>query len=149
MLKSECITTSKASKIKVEENNKSAVFLNPEKHLFHKIRIDGCVITKGKRADYLVQKEKVGQVIVELKGKNILHAADQIKATLHHIQPHTQEYRKIAGLIVCHQVPSGANTQLQKRKVEYFKAYQMHLHAVAQNEEYVFENVFTATPLKK
>ena len=68
---------------KVEENGRKAIFLNPENAPIKKVRIDGCLIVGDtRRADFIVSKPGVVDVIVELKGKDIYHAKDQIVATL-------------------------------------------------------------------
>jgi len=150
-MKNECITPTTDSKIKVEESGRSAVFINNERKQFFKIRIDGCEVKTGIRADYVVRKNGVGQVIIELKGTDIAHAAQQIMSTAQYLISQKEEHKKTAGLIVCRQVPSGANTQLQKDKNACARKYNMPLHVVAKNEEYLFEKVlaYGGKPLKK
>ena len=105
----DCIETVRDSKPKVEENGRKAIFLNPERVSIKKVRVDGCLI----KEDGL----KVIDVIVELKGKDIYHARDQILATLPFWRAYPSFSTKIAGLIVCTRSPLAASElQLMKKK---------------------------------
>jgi hypothetical protein len=116
----DCIQSVCDSKPKVEENGRKAVFLNPERVPVKKVRVDGCLITGNTpRADYIVSKPGVVDVIVELKGKDIFHAKDQILATLPFWKVHPPFSGKIAGLIVCSKSPmSASDLQVMKAKVK-------------------------------
>lgn len=70
------------SRVKVEENGRSAIFVNNERAKFHKVKVDGGLIDNQLCADYVVSKDQVGSVVVELKGTDIEHAVDQIDATI-------------------------------------------------------------------
>jgi hypothetical protein len=62
----DCIETVRDSKPKVEENGRKAIFLNPERVSIKKVRVDGCLIKEdGLKADYIVSKPEVIDVIVE------------------------------------------------------------------------------------
>lgn len=115
-----CIQTVYDSKPKVEENGRKAVFLNPERAAIKKVRVDGCLIVSDTlRADYIVSKPGAVDVIVELKGKDIYHARDQIVATLSFWRAHPPFSEKIAGLIICSKSPmSSSDLQVMKAKVK-------------------------------
>jgi len=114
----DCVETVRDSKPKVEDNGRKAVFLNPERASIKKVKVDGCLITgEVLKADYIVSKPEVIDVIVELKGKDIYHARDQILATLPIWRAHPPFSIKIAGLIVCTRSPlSASELQLMKAK---------------------------------
>ncbi len=116
----DCIQTVCDSKPKVEENGRKAVFLNPERAAVKKVRVDGCLIVGDSlRADYVVSKPGVVDVIVELKGKDIHHARDQIVATLAFWKTYPSFSAKIAGLIICSRSPmSSSDLQVMKAKVK-------------------------------
>jgi hypothetical protein len=116
----DCIQTVCDSKPKVEENGRKAVFLNPENAAIKKVRVDGCLVTgNSPRADYIVSKPGVVDVIVELKGKDIYHAKDQIVATLSFWKAYPPFSKRIAGLIVCSRSPmSSSDLQVMKAKVK-------------------------------
>ena len=116
----DCIETVCDSKPKVEENGRKAVFLNPERVPIKKVRVDGCLIVSNTpKADYIVSKPDVVDVIVELKGKDIHHAKDQIVATLSFWKAHPPFSQKIAGLIICSKSPmSSSDLQVMKAKAK-------------------------------
>jgi hypothetical protein len=115
----DCIETVSDSKPKVEENGRKVVFLNPERTPVKKVKVDGCLITANvPKADYVVAMPGVIDVIVELKGKDIYHAKDQILATLPFWQAHPPFSAKIAALIVCTKSPmSASELQVMKKKI--------------------------------
>jgi hypothetical protein len=116
----DCIQTVCDSKPKVEENGRKAVFLNPEKAAIRKVRVDGCLIVSDtRRADFIISKPGVVDVIVELKGKDINHARDQIVATLSFWRAYPPFSKRIAGLIICSKSPmSASDLQVMKAKVK-------------------------------
>lgn len=148
MFNSKCVESMNVGKITVEENGKSATFLNKKREEFLKIRIDDCVIKSGKRADWLVEKIPENKaVIIELKGKKVKHALEQIEATVIFLKDRKYK-KKIAGLIVYRSCPD-INTIMQIAKDKFLKKYAMRIHSVSKNEEYIFDKLFTSTPLAK
>ena len=136
-----CIRTVRDSKPKVEENGRKAVFLNPERLSIKKVRVDGCLTTgPGLKADYIVAKPGVIDVIVELKGADVYHAIDQIIATLRFWRSYPPFSTKVAGLIVCSKSPMSAS-DLQVMKVKVLIHHKLWLE-VDENgrKEYEFSN---------
>jgi hypothetical protein len=114
----ECTKTIQDSKPKVEENGRKAVFLNPKREQVKIVHVDGCLIKgSARRADYIVSKPKIVDVIVELKGKGIYHARDQIMATLPLWRSQPPFSSQIAALIVCSKSPASAS-ELQVMKAK-------------------------------
>jgi hypothetical protein len=106
----DCTETIYDSRLKVEENGRKAVFLNLERKEVRKVQVDGCLITgSSRRADYIVSRPGVVDVVVELKGKDIYHARDQIQATLPIWQSHPPFSDKIGALIVGSRIPASAS----------------------------------------
>ena len=137
----DCVDTVRDSKPKIEENGRKAVFLNPERASIKRVKVDGCLV-KGDvlKADYIVSKPEVIDVIVELKGKDIYHARDQILATLPVWRAHPPFSAKIAGLIVCTRSPISAS-ELQLMKAKALLHHRLWLE-VDENgkKEYKFSN---------
>lgn len=117
-LANDCIRVVHEFKPKVEENGRKAVFLNPQREEVRKVQVDGCLINgSNPRADYIVSKPGVVDVIVELKGKDIFHARDQIMATIPIWRSHPPFSSRIAGLIICSRSPaSSSDLQVMKSK---------------------------------
>jgi hypothetical protein len=143
-----CSFSTKVSRITVEENKKSATFLNDKGEFYHKIRVDGCEMTenKEKRADWRI--EKVGDnstVIIELKGKDVSQAIRQYEETAADMR---KKQLAIAGLIVCSGIPQGANTQRQKAEKKW-KKLGANLRFSSGNKDWRYEEFFSSLPRRK
>jgi len=145
MHKSDCSTQSKASKIKVEEKGKQAIFLNPENVIFTRTRIDGCLVKETTACDWLVIKGDTDRVIVELKGCDVSHALDQVEATFTHLAALNLLSGKVAALIVCRRPSSHPvfTTKLQRLKDRLSKKYRAPLHVVGSNREFLIDQLLS------
>ncbi|HEY3329480.1 MAG TPA: hypothetical protein VGK19_05625 [Capsulimonadaceae bacterium] len=59
-------------------------FLNPRLRLIDEVHVDGCIFDESEplRCDYLVNiNERNQSILLELKGSDVLHAIDQLRAT--------------------------------------------------------------------
>jgi len=119
-----CIESLRHSKIKVHDQgtNVSAVFLNPEKRVVQRVRMDGCLAPPQQAAaDFLVSMPGIVDVIVELKGTDLRKALDQVGATIDFLQQRKNIQKKppnspvIGILIVCSEYPSN-NPRLQRKR---------------------------------
>lgn len=129
------------SKIKLSESGRSATFLNPLRGKgLVAIKVDGCVITSGVRADFAVEQgRKV--VIVELKGRDVESAAKQVSATTAHWFNSLKRCDEVAGLIIATQYPRASST-IQLKQQEFRKKFRAPLHVVCQNVEFEFDRLF-------
>lgn len=143
MHNSKCSEETKVTKVKVEEKGKQAVFLNPQREKFTKTKVDGCLIESSTSCDWLVTKNNVGSVLVELKGCDVSHALEQVKQSFEKLKKKGLLEQKNAALIVCRNPPShpSFNSKLQRVKQELSKKYKAPLHIKAGNYEYEFEKV--------
>lgn len=141
MIEDECIESVDVSKIKVEDCARHAIFINSNREVYLKIRVDGCAITQGIRADWAIEYGN-SAIIIELKGRNVEDAAKQIFATAHHWKVTEQRCQSIAGLIVGRSCPK-ANTKMQIRKERFAKKFGGPLHLVTHNPELQFEHVLS------
>lgn len=80
MISPACIEVKTDRKIKCEDGKRFAIFENKNGRSFNKIRVDGCAVTNGLRADWVMELGS-SAVILELKGRDVEHAAKQIHAT--------------------------------------------------------------------
>jgi hypothetical protein len=73
----QCKTETNETKPKVQANGRKAVFDSAERTRIVKIDVD-CWISESEslKADYVVIKPRVVDVVVELKGSNIGHAIE-------------------------------------------------------------------------
>lgn len=119
-----CIESMRHTRIKVHDKgtNVSAVFLNPEKKIVKRIRMDGCLTPPQQTtADFLVSMPSIVDVIVELKGTDVRRAFEQVEATIDFLQQRRNLNKQppnspVTGvLIVCSEYPS-KNTRIQRRR---------------------------------
>ncbi|MDJ0529348.1 MAG: hypothetical protein PX634_29345, partial [Microcystis sp. M53600_WE12] len=84
--------------VKVKENGKEFIVNNNSQKLVTKIKIDNCLIIEGKRCDWLLEIDDPCSwaLYIELKGKNIEQAYDQLLSTLNHsyLQKRHKESKK-------------------------------------------------------
>ncbi|HPI19201.1 MAG TPA: hypothetical protein PKY56_02425 [Candidatus Kapabacteria bacterium] len=69
-------------KIVLEEKRSKITFINNLKRDVHRIKIDDCIIKEGMRCDYLLIDNADIYYWVELKGTDIKHAIEQLKASM-------------------------------------------------------------------
>ena len=67
---------------------------NKSKNSVTHYRIDGVVITQGKRCDFLLMNEdKKVAYLIELKGSDLCHASEQLEATASVLVPQLANYK--------------------------------------------------------
>jgi hypothetical protein len=121
-----CIEKLRQTKIKVHDRGtgRSAVLLNLGKTQVRRIRMDRCLAPAGaKAADFVVSMPKIVDVIVELKGKDVDRAVEQIESTFAFWREHTEHAsgQLISAWIVCAQYPRAS--QKFKRSQARFRAH--------------------------
>jgi hypothetical protein len=88
-------------RVTVKAHGRSATFLNPGRTIIKKVDIDCWLHAAGTaKADYVVCMPKSVDVIVELKGKDIIYAVDQILATHAHWKKVPLCAKNIGALVV-------------------------------------------------
>lgn len=133
--------STRVSRVKVEENGRSAVFINPKNREFYITRVDGGVVKNKLSADYVVTQVNVGDLIVELKGKEVGRACEQIIATVEHMKNCHSTRGPFAGLVVCTRVPR-TDTKSQRLQNNFMQMYRRRLKIRASNSDYRFEDFF-------
>ena len=133
----------------VEENRRIARFRNPDRGRV-KVRIvtvDGGMVAVGIRADYVVAHPELVDVIVELKGSDIAHAIDQIRATVPVWKRHSLAGEVHAALIVRGQGVHPKTTLLTERLVRRFQRdFSMKLLIETRNRDYEFSEFLPEEP---
>lgn len=121
-----CIQELPHPKIKLHDpgTGKSVVLLNPGKATARHIRWDHCLAPAGiSAADFIVSIPRIVDVIVELKGRNVDHAAEQVETTWAAWSRHAKRVpdQLISGWILCKQYPR--SSQKIKRAQEHFRKH--------------------------
>lgn len=84
------------SNISFKDNGNSRcqlIYLNPNRITVTKYRVDGCLITDGKKCDFKMDCPNFEHYI-EIKGKDIYHACDQIESTINQLSIDSRRYPK-------------------------------------------------------
>jgi hypothetical protein len=137
-----CTKRKRVSKIVVEEKKRKATFLNRDKSWFQVTKVDGCLCKNEAAADWVVKKERIGAVIVELKGRDVPHAVRQVMATAEFWRQHMSDCPKIAGLVVSQQRPS-YSTSVQRFQTAFARAFKGRLRVVSGNREFCIEELLS------
>lgn len=122
--KPHCTIETREKILVLEENKKKCIFSNPHNHLLTKIVVDGCQITEGTKCDFLVVDHKKNEYFVELKGKDIPHAIEQLESTIKQLSATGGIQRK--AIIVTSRHPSN-DTSIQRAKAMFKKKYKVDL----------------------
>jgi hypothetical protein len=134
-------------RITVKANGRSATFLNPDRVAIKKIDLD-CWLssTADAKADYLLCKPGVVDVIIELKGKDIDRGIEQILATFERWKTIPTCAAKIGGLIVFTRSPERSTT-LDNLKARLLSRHKIWLEMGKSGlKDYQFE-IFTGKRL--
>lgn len=138
-----CVEETNGSNITVKERGRRANFRNPDRHSFLKIQVDGCLLNeKYKKADWIVTKVGIGSIIIELKGKNLDQACQQLKETLDHPRCKPWLEARKAMLIVCSRYPS-IDTTVQRLQLKARKQG-VRLNVVCDQGNFIFEDMLAA-----
>jgi hypothetical protein len=128
------------SKITVKRDGRRATFDNFERSMIKRIDIDRWIRTTDiEKADYILAKPGVADVIIELKGKDLKHATQQIVSTLARWKGVPPYSERLGGLIVFTRCP------MSTAEVSDFKKRLLIKHEVwlvmdkDQKTEYRFE----------
>lgn len=135
-----CTKELNGPKITVKRDGRRAIFDNSESAIIRRVDLDCWILSSATaKADFIVSKPGVADVIVELKGKDIAHAAKQIIATLSKWKTAPPFSKKIGGLIVFTRCPMRAaeTSDMKKRLLRQYGLW-MEINK-DQKTEYRFE----------
>lgn len=125
----ECVTESSGQRVTAKENKKTFAVLNPSGKVIRKVKVDGCVITDAStiRCDYLFEIGTPLDAVlyVELKGKNIEHACEQLSSTLKLFSRRHGRVRRHC-YVVAARVP-GTSTRNQVLQRKFFRDNKVHV----------------------
>lgn len=97
--------------------------------------VDGGLVREGCRCDKLVlvapgaEADEAGEIFVELKGKNVAHAIEQLETTLAHplFRPVLPQTRRWARIVARSYPRSTGHSVLERAKVRFKKLYRCDL----------------------
>lgn len=114
-----CVLEVNDSQIKFEENNRKIIFLNPKRYPYKRVDVGGCTIAKGIRCDkLLLSLDECEERFVELKGTDVIHAIDQLEATINQLGEHENNRHSY---VICTNVAPAIESRIQI-KMKLFKS---------------------------
>lgn len=116
-----CVIKTTNSKIVVEENHRRFEYNNFANETVDRIQIDGCVPIAPPVCDYGISfSDKSKYWLIELKGKNILHAIRQLENTYLQLKTIMQiPCEKIIVVSSCCPIPLKVNSEKIRIKTVY------------------------------
>jgi hypothetical protein len=119
----ECEKSTKNPVIRLKENRSEIIFKNPERLEVCIVTVDNCAIQEGIRCDYALTVDNLKEEFyIELKGRDIEHALDQLEATIQIISSDPQKYPKTC-FVISTRCPPRANTKIANRQQIMKKKY--------------------------
>lgn len=145
-IRADCIEKIRHTNIKVEDRNRKVIFENPERLTYRRIRVDGCAVRDGLKADYVVEKGTAA-VIIELKGRGVENG---LKQAIETAKLWVREGRatKICGLVVGRGAPAASST-VQTKKLEFIRIAKGPVHICSGDRKLVFDNVFRSSGIER
>lgn len=120
-----CISETTDSVIRFQEKRSVIRFHNPDNHLYKRIQVDGCALHEGEKCDnMLCSADEREERYVELKGSDIPHAIDQLRATIIQLGEYDENRH---AYVVCTKVAPQITTAIQRAKVEFLKRFKSEL----------------------
>ncbi|CAD5965166.1 hypothetical protein PCC9214_03445 [Planktothrix tepida] len=122
-----------------QENKSKFVIENPNQFKVCVVQVDGCAIKEGRCCDYLVIPDELDikkrlEIYIELKGSKILHAIEQLEATIKQLSDDPAKQEKVC-IIISTQCPL-ATTEIQNFKRDFKKKYNAKLEVKNINYTY-------------
>jgi hypothetical protein len=124
-LPAECVEQHEGQFLVCAEKGRCVRFEKQPKRVAQKIRVDGCVIKQKTSCDYLVLDWKQRKHFVELKGKDVDHAFEQLEATIPEFET-IGSNDEIWCFIVCSESPR-TTSKVQVRKAKFAKRFSARL----------------------
>lgn len=122
-----CVEPTTDSRIKFEENKRKIIFLNPKRMDYKKVQVDECAITDKvtMRCDnLLVSADEHEERYVELKGTEVLHAIDQLEATILRLGEFDDNRH---AYVISTNVAPAYTTKIQQKALLFKKKYNSEL----------------------
>lgn len=104
-----CTHSNSKPLIVVKEKQRVACFRNEQREAYRLTRFDGCVECAGRKADFVLTHADQRQVLIELKGRHVEEAREQLVNTFDHMRSVGCASGRPAALIVCSKVPLGVS----------------------------------------
>lgn len=132
----ECSTFHNHRHVALSGRRTSTLYLkNPHRINVEQIEVDGCVITNGKRCDWLVRviDPPNEEIFVELKGSGVTDAIQQLRESITKLSAQKTTHPKRAVIVFTRNPMNGTDIQIQQ--VKFLKEFGARLIMVKDNSE--------------
>lgn len=123
-MKKECTTKTKQKTITFSEKRSTLILNNTNQTEAICVVVDGCEITSGIRCDYLMLAKEI-EHFIELKGQDLMHAIEQLIASIKALSSNAAKHPKIS-YVICTRSPLNS-TAIQNLQVQFRKNYNSQL----------------------
>lgn len=123
-MKKECTTQTKQKIITFSEKRSTLILNNTNQVEVTCIVVDGCEITSGIRCDHLMLAKEI-EHFIELKGQDLMHAIEQLIASIKALSSNAARQPKIS-YIICTRSPLNS-AQIQNLQVQFRKNFNSQL----------------------
>ena len=115
----ECRTTRRDPLLSVQERGRTFVLKNECRQPVEQVRVDDCLIKAGERCDWLFELTEPAKrvLFVELKGRDIKHAYEQLLATIRHLKAGYPGYRLEAYVVASRNPQTSASRDLLAKEL--------------------------------
>jgi hypothetical protein len=105
--------------IVVEEKKKKFTLDNQNRKNIYQVKVDGCLIAEGCKCDYLFEVDEITKVYyVELKGKDISHAFEQLVSTVKFCNSTHQKILRECHIVMSSSPKISTKIQILKKKLK-------------------------------
>jgi len=126
-----CSEANRNKVVSVSEKGRTFVIKNGGAKFVNKVEVDGCLIEGDRiKCDYLFEIDKPMTLIiyVELKGKDIEHAFNQLVATIGYCKNRHNKLQKQCHIVASRVPKSGPKVQILKQKMAREYKIQLFVH---------------------
>lgn len=110
-----CIRVVNDPLISLKEKKSNFVLANPDRKEITEVKVDGCAIKEGCKCDFLLL-DGTFEYFIELKGSDVKHAVEQLKASIFKLSKEPKLLRKYAFVVSTCCPLIGADIQLIQKK---------------------------------
>lgn len=122
-----CVKETTDSRITFSEKRSVIHFLNPKRYVYKRVTVDGCAIKSGLKCDNLLTKlDETEERFVELKGTDIPHGIDQLRASIQLLGEYPENRKAYLVFTAC---STAAQTKIQIAKIEFKRRFNAELIA--------------------
>lgn len=122
-----CVKETTDSRITFCEKRSVIHFLNPKRYEYKRVAVDGCAIKSGLKCDNLLtNQDEKEERFVELKGTDIPHGIDQLRASIQLLGEYSEGRKAYLVFTAC---STAAQTKIQIAKIEFKRRFNAELIA--------------------